>query len=61
MHISDYGLCSLIDVHMLDTHVLIATVTEAAIRLELRSERPKKPSSSGRKSTSATFSSSGRT
>jgi hypothetical protein len=37
VHISDYGLCSLIDVDVLHSDVLVTAVTKAAIRLELRS------------------------
>jgi hypothetical protein len=49
VHISDHGLCSLVDMDVLYSDVLVTTVTQAAIRFELRSEGPRKPGSSGRK------------
>ena len=35
VHISDHGLRAFVDVHMLHPHVLVTTVTKAAISLEL--------------------------
>jgi hypothetical protein len=40
VHVSDYGLCSLVDVHMLYPDVLVTAVTKAAISLELHRVRP---------------------
>ena len=55
-HISDDGLRSLIDMNMLHSDVLVTTMTQSAIGLELGGERPQKPSSSRTKSPNAIFS-----